>query len=72
MLRKLALVVILSAAASTALAQQSSSDEKAACSPDVRRFCYAIKEGGNFLRCLQEHRAKLRKPCRAMLESHGL
>jgi hypothetical protein len=71
MIRKLVWVTLLSAMASGALAQ-GSSDEKAACSPDVRRFCYSINEGGNFLACLQEHRAKLRRPCRAMLESHGL
>lgn len=71
MIRKLLLVTILSAASSTAFAQ-GSSEEQAACRPDVRRFCHAIKEGGNFLGCLQQNRAKLRRPCRAMLEGHGL
>jgi hypothetical protein len=71
MIRKLVLVALLCVAASTVFAQ-GSTDEEAACRPDVRRFCHAIKEGGNFLGCLQEHRAKLRRQCRAVLESHGM
>ncbi len=71
MIRKLVLVAAFSTASSIAIAQ-GTAEEQAACRPDVRRFCHAIKEGGNFLGCLQEHREKLRQPCRAMLESHGL
>jgi hypothetical protein len=71
MIRKLVLVAILSAVSSTVFAQ-GTANEQAACRPDVRRFCHTLPEGGNFLRCLQEHREKLRRPCRAMLESHGL
>jgi len=71
MIRKLVLVALLSAVSSAVFAQ-SSTDEEAACRPDVRRFCHTIKEGGNFLGCLQEHRAKLRRQCRAVLESHGM
>jgi len=71
MIRKLVLVALLSVVASTAFAQGSTDDE-AACRPDVRRFCHAVKEGGNFLGCLQEHRKKLRRQCLAVLESHGL
>jgi hypothetical protein len=71
MIRKLVLATVLITASSTVFAQ-GTADEQAACRPDVRRFCHAIPEGGNFLRCLQEHREKLRRPCRGMLESHGL
>jgi hypothetical protein len=71
MIRKLVLAAVLTAASSTVFAQ-GSAEEQAACRPDVRRFCHAVKEGGNFLGCLQEHRKKLRRPCRTMLESHGL
>jgi hypothetical protein len=49
--------------------------ENAACRRDTRRLCRHIKAGeGNsaFLSCLQEHRAKLSKACRAVLESHGM
>jgi hypothetical protein len=71
MIRKLVLVVVLCAASSAVFAQ-GTAQEEAACRPDVRRFCHAIPVGGNFLKCLQEHREKLRRPCRAMLEGHGL
>lgn len=72
MIRKLILAVIVTAAVSPAFAAQGSSDQEAACRPDVRRFCHAITEGGNFLGCLQKNRDKLRRPCRAVLESHGM
>jgi hypothetical protein len=72
MVRKLILVVVLCAAVTPAFAAQGTSEEQAACRPDVRRFCHAVPEGGNFLKCLQEHRDKLRRPCRSMLEGHGL
>ncbi len=73
MIRILVLVAALTAA-SAAIAQSGTPAEQAACRPDVRRFCHAIKEGsgdGSFLACLQEHRAKLRRACREVLESHG-
>jgi len=74
MIRTFVLVVVLTAASSAAIAQGGTPAEQAACRPDVRRFCHAIKEGsgdGSFLACLQEHRAKLRRACREVLESHG-
>jgi|BarGraNGADG00212_1021973.scaffolds.fasta_scaffold88042_2 hypothetical protein len=77
MIRKLVLVAVLTAASSTVIAQglmQGTPEEQAACRPDTRRFCHAIKPGsGNesFLSCLQEHRERLSRACRAVLESHG-
>jgi Cysteine rich repeat len=71
MIRKLLLVAVLSAASSAVLAQGRSDDE-AACRPDVRRFCHTAIGDGPILKCLQEHRVKLRKPCRSMLEGHGM
>jgi len=86
MIRILVLVAVLTAASSTAIAQssrhvtpekqntldeQGTPEERAACRPDVRRFCHAIEEGGDFLSCLQEHREKLSRACREVLESHG-
>jgi hypothetical protein len=73
MIRILMIVAVLTAS-SAAIAQSGTPAEQAACRPDVRRFCHAIKEGagdGSFLACLQEHRAKLRRACREVLESHG-
>ena len=48
--------------------------EQAACRPDVRKFCHAVKPGSGsmaFLSCLQANRAKLSKACRAVLTRHG-
>ena len=82
-IRKLVLVAVLTAASSTVIAQglkqgtpaeQGTPKEQAACRPDIRRFCHAIKPGsdtGSFLSCLQKHRARLSRACRAVLESHG-
>ena len=58
-----------------ALAQAGTAEENAACRRDTRRLCRHIKAGaGNdaFLRCLQEHRAKLSSACRQVLESHRM
>jgi hypothetical protein len=63
----------LTGASSAALAQSGTPQEEAACRPDVRKFCHAVAGSGNgpVLACLQEHREKLRKACREVLESHG-
>ena len=68
------LSAFLMGASSAAFAQSGSSDQQSACRPDVRRFCYKLKDADDnaFLKCLQEHRAKLSVPCRTMLESHGV
>ncbi|HTT48231.1 MAG TPA: cysteine rich repeat-containing protein [Pseudolabrys sp.] len=74
MIRKLVLAAVLTAA-SAAMAQAGGTpEEDAACRPDVRRFCHSIPAGsadGVFLACLQQHREKLRRACREVLESHG-
>jgi hypothetical protein len=74
--RQISLAAMLLVLSSSAMAQFGGSQEQqAACRPDVRRFCYKIKEseGSNpFLQCLQEHRAKLSARCRAVLEYHGV
>ena len=73
--RQISLAAALLVLSSSAMAQSGSSEEQAACRPDVRRFCYKIKESGGsnaFLQCLQEHRARLSPRCRAVLESHGM
>jgi hypothetical protein len=53
---------------------QGSAKEQAACRPDVRRYCSAVKagsDGGVFLSCLKANRAKLSKACLNVLASHG-
>lgn len=73
MIRILALVAVLTATASAAIAQSGTPAEQAACRPDVRRFCHTVAGSGNgpVLACLQEHRAKLHRACREVLEGHG-
>lgn len=49
-------------------------EQRAACGPDVGRFCKSVKpEDGPFayLFCLQGHREKLRTACLKVLESNG-
>jgi hypothetical protein len=77
------LLAILVAIASPALAtepfqqaqmQQGTPKERAACRSDVKKYCSYIKPGADsfaYLRCLQANRKKLKKACRAVLESHG-
>jgi hypothetical protein len=70
----LALALFLAAAAATTAAAQSTEkpeemgtpEQRAACAPDVRKFCKTVKpEDGPFayLSCLQEHQDKLRPVC---------
>ena len=75
------LMLLFIGAASTALGQadvpapeMGSPEQRAACGPDVSRFCKAVKpEDGPFgyLSCLQDHREKLRAACLKVLESNG-
>jgi len=75
MKRSLAFALFLAAAAATTAAAQSTKqpaeemgtpEQRAACAPDVRRFCRAVKpEDGPYayLNCLQQHREQLRPAC---------
>jgi Cysteine rich repeat len=74
-MRTLLMSAALIAVSSVAMAQSGTPEERAACRPDVRRFCYKIREGDGsnaYLHCLQQHREKLSRRCRAVLESHGV
>jgi hypothetical protein len=78
MIRKAILLAILVAASSPVFAaglMQGTPQEQAACRPDVRKFCHAVKPGsgnGAFLSCLQASRAKLSKACLTVLENNGV
>jgi hypothetical protein len=51
---------------------QGTPEEQAACAPDSTKFCQdAIPDTFRVLACLQDHREKLRKVCRRVLEDHG-
>jgi hypothetical protein len=75
------LALLIIGVVSTALAQadapapeMGTPEQRAACGPDVNRFCKSVKPDDGpfaFLSCLQNHRAKLRPACLKVLESNG-
>ena len=74
MLSKLLLSAAFLAVSSAAFAQSGTPEEQAACRPDVRRFCHAIKpQDGDqaFLGCLELQRDRLSEACRNVLKDHG-
>ncbi len=53
--------------------QNDNSAEARACHGDAHRFCReAIGDEFRIASCLIEHREKISRACRAMLESHGM
>jgi hypothetical protein len=73
---RLPLVLILAVAVAAPAAAQRSKrepseemgipEQRAACAPDVRRFCHKLKSDDGpfaYLNCLQEHREKLHTSC---------
>ncbi len=74
-IRTLLVSAALIGASSIAMAQSGTPEEQTACRPDVRKFCFKVRESDGstaYLQCLQEHREKLSSRCRAVLESHGV
>jgi hypothetical protein len=51
---------------------KGTSKENSACSTDAAKFCSdEIPDTFRVLICLKQHRAKLKKACRQVLEDHG-
>jgi hypothetical protein len=84
MLKQAALLVAVVAAGSTAaVAQiplpfpplpmpQGTPEERAACAPDVQKFCEAaLPDTMRVLACLQANRARISNACNRVLVSHG-
>jgi len=70
-----ALLVITTAgwAENTRSPQNDNAQEERACRGDAHRFCRdAIPDEFRVASCLQEHRDRLTRACRAMLEGHGM
>jgi hypothetical protein len=77
------LIVVLTACASPAAAQVSSPfpllpmaqgtpEERAACGPDVHKFCApALPDTMRVLACLQANRKRISAACNHVLLSHG-
>ncbi len=78
MIRTFAFAAALSLVAVTCASAQGQGDarERAACRPDVMRFCKQLIKDNNddvfgILNCLQGNRARLSRACSAVLASHG-
>jgi hypothetical protein len=78
MLRIIALAVVLTLGAVTSASAQGQGDarERAACRPDVMRFCKQFVKDNNedvvsILNCLESNRSRISKACSAVLASHG-
>ena len=81
-IRKFVLTGILCVASTAAFAQAQGADsmqmgtpeQRAACRPDVRKYCHNVKpdEGAfGYLACLKLNRDKLTGACRTVLGSNG-
>ena len=78
MLRRVVFATALTLAAVTMASAQAQGDarERAACRPDVMRYCKQVIKDTNddvfsILNCLQSHRARISRACNAVLVSHG-
>jgi hypothetical protein len=78
MLRTIAFAVAFTLAAVTMVSAQGQGDarERAACRPDVMRFCKQLIKDNNddvigILNCLQSNRPRISKACNQVLISHG-
>jgi hypothetical protein len=77
MVRSLCLAATLFVIASAAHADNQSSNtnaaEERACRGDAHRFCHeALGDEFRVASCLIEHRDRISRACRAVLESHGM
>ncbi len=74
MLRSMLLAAILLCASTAAYADMGTPEQRAACAPDVRKFCHKVKESDGadaYLQCLELNRSKLSARCVGMLQSYG-
>ena len=75
MLSKLLLSAAFVALSSLAFAATGTPLEQAACRPDVRKFCHALKEANGdqaYVQCLQAHRDQLSAACKKVLTDNGV
>lgn len=77
MIRTILIATLFASATTGALAQAANRSgtpqEQKACAKDVSRYCRTVMNDSDLviLSCLQQHRAKISKPCDAVLVSHG-
>ena len=75
MFRKVLLTLTFISLSSMALAVSGTPEEQAACSPDVRKFCYKIPQSaGNkaFQDCLMSNRNIISPKCQQALMAHKM
>ncbi len=71
LVHKIALSALLLTLAGGAFAEDGTPEQRAACTPDVRRFCYQLgKDAGSsaFLHCLQTNHDRLSERCRVVID----
>jgi hypothetical protein len=74
MIRKILILAITLGSCSMALADSGTPQQRAACAPDVRRFCQNLKDSDGddaYLKCFELNRDDLSKPCSDMLKGYG-
>ncbi|MGD0185247.1 MAG: cysteine rich repeat-containing protein [Roseiarcus sp.] len=75
MIRRTLITVVVLGVSSMALANTSGTpDQRAACGPDVHKFCHKLKEADGdmaYLQCLELNRDSLSAPCSTMLKGFG-
>lgn len=65
-------VAMIAAMTATGAMAQGTTEERAACTPDVRRLCKSAgDETFAVLACLKQNRAKLSKACEKVLADNG-
>ena len=70
-IRKIAFSALLLTLTGGALAEDGTPEQRAACSPDVRRFCYQLGKDADssaFLHCLQMNHDRLSERCRVVID----
>jgi hypothetical protein len=74
MVRTALLTVAFLSVSTMSFAEMGTPEQRDACGPDVRKFCYKIKEADGsdaYLQCLELNRCKLSTRCLDMLKSYG-
>ncbi|TMJ04519.1 MAG: hypothetical protein E6G97_06070 [Alphaproteobacteria bacterium] len=68
---RLSLIAVLASASLSAALAQGTPQQRAACRPDVAKFCKGKGEDpGVLLSCLEENKDKISEKCRKVIESN--
>jgi len=68
---RLSLIAVLASAALSAALAQGTPQQRAACRPDVAKFCKGKGEDpGVLLSCLEENKDKISEKCRKVIEQN--